>query len=143
MIDALEHITLNTGHRRSSPRAEVSAAAIDELRNLLDWALRSKAPTPIPTRPGYAISATGEGACLIATVFAGERPLVMVGVAGDVGQGAALWRMLGANGSSPAESWCAARLLPSITVGDMGEMQWLGDFERCLAWAWVDMMEER
>jgi hypothetical protein len=38
----------------------------------------------------------------------------------------------------PPEPWCAAR----IEVGSLAfpdEMLWLGDFERCLAWAWLEL----
>jgi hypothetical protein len=33
--------------------------------------------------------------------------------------------------------WCAVILTPNA-ARQIDQMDWLGDFERCLAWAWLD-----
>ena len=36
----------------------------------------------------------------------------------------------------PREPWCAVALHPTL-AGDLGATQWLADFERSVAWAWI------
>ena len=75
------------------------------------------------------------------------RPLVMIAVAGHSRCGAAVWGNLSAMAAhlglptqasrvQPPAPWCAALLLPGI-ADDPQAAEWLGDFERCLAWSWV------
>lgn len=89
------------------------------------------------------------GRCLTAAVVRDDapgRPLAIIAVADHQRCGAQVWanlRMVAeAYGMTPPTSlrqpptpWCAALLLPAII--DDSSLDWLGDFERCLAWAWV------
>lgn len=42
----------------------------------------------------------------------------------------------------PGEPWCAVRLEPGIALYPE-TAHWLGDFERCLAWAWLERLRVR
>lgn len=155
----LEHITLNTGHTRRSPRSEVGPGIVEALRPILERALTGT-PTPIPPGQGYTLTGGVRGRCASFTVWsrslliwpeddqAQRAPVVEIGVAGHSRCGAPLWRTLHAlaarldlpvktdPGRCPPEPWCAALLYPGAVLAP-DAMDWLGDFERCLAWAWL------
>jgi hypothetical protein len=144
----IHHVTLTTGHRRRSPRDEVSDTSLASLHDPLSAALGGGRPA-IPGVPAYTLSAAAEGKCLIATVWRDDAPLVTLGVAGRSRCGGPLWRMLHDHSVLPTQTrrdeappapWCAARLEPGI-VGDSEAATWLGDFERTLAWAWLSRAE--
>lgn len=146
---AVNHITLTTGHATMSSRADVSDAALATLRPWLAAAIRSGKPEPLPgDLAHYRASVMLDGGALVATVYAAERasvprvqpmPLCVVGVAQD--KQPSLWGLLnglhGQRGApEPAAPWCAVALLPTL-ASDMQAALWLGDYERCLAWAWI------
>jgi hypothetical protein len=146
MADYIHHVTLNSGHDRLSYRHEVADDIMPIMQDLLARMLAG-GRVPLPVMDGYSLSGAAEGRCLTATVWSdGEVPLVTIGVAGEPECGAELWRGLHESTDQPlttdpaAQSpvpWCAARLeAPAIL--HPGALTWLGDFERCLAWAWLE-----
>jgi hypothetical protein len=141
------HITLDTGHTRRSPRAEVDDVAIAAVQDGLDRALAGGRPL-IPGGD-CTMTATAAGKCLIATAWSGgAAPLVTVGVAAHSRCGARLWRALHeergaamprlatAGNPCPQEPWCAARLEIGL-ASEPRAAYWLADWERVLAWAWL------
>ena len=58
------------------------------------------------------------------------------------GDCAELWQMMIAQPGArpgltkPQEPWLAALVYPSA-VGYRGDLGWMGDFEACVAWAWI------
>ena len=70
----MNHVTLNTGHTRVSPRSEVSGEAIDALRGLLVPGYHTIPGT------GWGMQVTTHGDEMMATIFAGKRPLVTLAV---------------------------------------------------------------
>lgn len=152
----LNHVTLTTGDTRRSYRHEVSDEAIGLCRDLLDDALdQPQIHTVIPRTNGCTMTATAHGRALIVTVWTPpvelrdsaptRAPLVTFGVALDSKRGAKLWRLLHERYESqlathidecPAEPWVAARI--EVGAAIMPEaMDWIGDFERCVAWAFL------
>ena len=144
------HVTLQTGHSRQSWRNEIDPEALRATADLLARALQH-GPVELPVKPaGYTMRATAEGRCMLATVLHDEdAPIVTLGVATTSRCGAGLWRALVTTGDQslgniaqpPGAPWCAVRLevglqLMSDAVG------WLGDFERCVAWAWLDRVHK-
>ncbi|MER2518583.1 MAG: hypothetical protein ABTR92_19665 [Candidatus Accumulibacter phosphatis] len=141
----INHLTLSTGHTRRSPRAEVGD---DTLAWLVPWlreavALGTPQPLPVADLARYTLLAMVEDGALLATLYAGiDAPLVTIGVAQRSRQGACLWeKMIAAFDAAPglerpAEPWCAVALHAGI-LDDPGAGEWPGDFERCLAWAWI------
>lgn len=153
----LYHVTLGTGHLRRSPRAEVGDAVLRDLAPWLAGALASGAPSPLPVAAlsHFAVRATREAGALLVTLLApraphargrpyrGETiPLITLGVAQRSRQGAELWAMMVAQFDAapglakPAEPWCAVAVHPPV-AGYPESLDWLGDFERCAAWAWI------
>lgn len=144
----LHHVTLTSGHVRHSPRSEVRDDVLTLLAPLLDRALSGE-PVPVPgVTGGYTITGGAEGRCCTLTVWApGRVPVVTIGVATHSRCGAGLWRLLHDHAVGmpvattrdqvPPEPWYAARL-------EVGALQhrdaaaWCGDFERCLAWCWIE-----
>lgn len=90
------------------------------------------------------------GRCLTAAVYrdvAPNQPLALIAVADHQRCGSTTWANLRAIADQyripamtslrqPPTPWCAALLLPGIAT-DAEAAHWLGDFERCLGWAWV------
>ena len=136
--DYLWHLTTTTGHGRRSYRNEVDPAVVTLVRQQLGEAL---AGIDVVVRDGYALTAKAVGTALVATVSGPKGTLVTIGVARKSRDAARLWQMLqsksDAIGEMPRPPWCAVALHPAI-AGDPIAATWLGDYERCLAWAWVD-----
>ncbi|PTT75337.1 hypothetical protein DBR42_29145 [Pelomonas sp. HMWF004] len=152
----INHITLQTGHNRRSPRAEVSDAILKLLAPWIDSALASgqPVPLPVPALSHFAATATVEDGALLVTLFApagphtpgkpadARMPMVTLGVAQRSRHGAGLWPLLTAMPGTapgierPGEPWCAVAMHPTITAY-RGDVNWMGDFERCVAWAWI------
>ncbi|MGH8519851.1 MAG: hypothetical protein ACREU9_00095 [Gammaproteobacteria bacterium] len=148
----IRHVTLTTGHVRDSLPGEVSEEAIAVCRGLIEAFIADPVRTaPIPGPPGYSLGGRAASkSCLAATVWAGGPPSVCVatiGVALHSRCGAGLWRELHRWGETPVvtdpercppEPWVAAVLNTGIAA-HMDATEWLGDFERCLAWAFLRM----
>jgi hypothetical protein len=138
----LHHITTTTGHSRRSPRSEVADDVLQVVRELLRRALAGERPA-LPGPPGYQLEASAEGDLLLATVFRGRAvPLATIGVARSDRDALRLWGYLRERGDvapdrPPPAPWCAAVLQPALAV-HRDAAAWLGDFERCLAWGWVE-----
>ena len=140
------HLTLLTGHARYSPRDEVEQQFLDHLAPLVLQANLGR--QPVPGFPGAEIQLTSERRALIATVWRGEIPLATWGVAPDAESAGALWPILvqqqaimpGWDRSRvqrpDSTPWCAVALLGLGAHPD--DAHWLGDCERCIAWAWIE-----
>ena len=153
----IHYLTITTGHSRRSHRHEIAPQVLADLRGMLAAALPPGAQTgridlTMIEPAGYWLRLTRYGRCLLVSVMRDDAPLCTFGVATHSRCGAVLWRRLvdGAEltpdarhpdpGRAPQEPWCAARLEPGI--GHMlGAAHWLGDLERCIAWAWIDTIE--
>ncbi len=139
--DYIWHVTLQSGHSRRSMRSEIDDGVIDELAPLLE----SDGERPMPRIAGRRLRITRSGRTLLATVFAGSAPICTIGVAGRSRGAARLWQALhdGAHelathaDDQPAAPWCAARLEVGLVMYPE-DATWLGDFERCLAWTWIE-----
>lgn len=146
------HHTLNTGHTRVSPRREVRNDVVATLRPML-----APGQHDLPGMEGYSVVVTPDGAGLLATVSRGQLPCVTFGVAATDEAAEPLWRELErfylALGDQPGfraadflaphrpktTPWCAA-----VTVlGTAEELYWMADFERCLAWAWIESVNAK
>jgi hypothetical protein len=139
----LYHLTLNSGHTRKSYRAEISDDALRVCAELISQieaepGMRVEMPGPL----GYEITGLISGQCMSAQVFAvgQELPLVSIAIAARERCGAALWQQLGGEeGKQPDAPWLAAKLEIGLATLDPA-MHWLGDFERCLGWAFLESL---
>lgn len=146
----INHITLTTGHINTSSRVDVADATLAALRPWLDMAQRQTAALPLPVEAlaAYSAQVLVDGDALVATIYASQQgdarrikpaPLATIGVAQQAQP--KLWQMLtdlhGCRGAAePTAPWCAVALHPALMT-DVAAARWLGDFERCLAWAWI------
>lgn len=139
------HVTLQTGHTRQSWRHEISPELMPIITALLNTALADDGGVVLPGEPACRLIATAEGKCLVATVQAADdTPLVTFGVAAHARCGAGLWRCmteipthLSPMPERPQAPWCAANLMHGLGVYPSAA-HWLGDLERCIAWAWIE-----
>lgn len=140
----INHITLTTGHLLRSSSAAVSAAVRDVLSPLIQQALEAGKPIPLPFDglSNYTVEMHFLSGGLFATVYAGKSPLITMAVAQNPRQVVEMWEILVSNyGAHPAAKrpeglMCAVSLHPALYC-DFAALEWLGDFERCIAWAWI------
>lgn len=144
----LTHITLTSGDSRRSPRSEVDEAVIDYLaREVLPAALRGYAPLPVEN-PRCVVNAAATDDALVATVWesrgeARGAPIITIGIA--AARSPEVWALLHRQATTPVATdpskppnapWCAARLEVGAAL-HAEAMEWVADFERCLAWAFL------
>jgi hypothetical protein len=142
------HTTLQTAHSRHCGRDEISNDALAFCRELITAALiNPNKPVPMPNFDGYFFSGgniSGKG--LFGTVWKHKIPMVTIMVAVKSRSSPKLWQKIHQNATLPTKTdinipppvpWVVASLTVSAAM-DMDAMSWLGDFERCLAWAWMD-----
>jgi hypothetical protein len=153
----INHVTLSTGDVRRSPRSEVSD---DTLKLLFPWieeATTYAAFVPLPIRElsHYAIKAFVFDLDLVVTIYGplgphtpGERhkgefiPVATFAVAQSKEQGDTLWGQM--TDSFQANQDCKQPETPWLAVAQYDtaaiffDTGWLGDFERCIAWAWIE-----
>jgi hypothetical protein len=133
MTNQLCHYTIATGHTRRSPRFEVSDGIIEVLRPLL-----AAGEHDLPRFPGYRVRVTIEGTTLAATLLSKCAPLVTTFVVLDE---PGLEGVLTVTGCKPSGTISLPAALvethPTLAL-DQDAVGWLGDFERCLAWAWIE-----
>lgn len=151
----MRHITLTTGHSRESPRADVADDILPVVGDLLTRSLAGES-VPVPWTPDLCtIRASAAESALLVTVYAegGKRvPLVTMGVCAREPDSALLWRLLheSAVGTPittdparpPAVPWCGVRIEVGLLLHPQ-PAEWLGDFERCLSWWWIEHQESR
>lgn len=153
----ITHITLNTGHTSRIQPGDVSGEALARVRPWLAALLADGGllALPVSDLSSYTAHAVQQDGALVLTVNgptitdAGPLrgiapPMVTVGVA-KKSRHAHLWvRMTAAHMppaapgiKPPSTPWCAVTIWPSaVLAADAGA--WLGDFERCIAWAWCE-----
>ncbi|HYP58757.1 MAG TPA: hypothetical protein VEQ35_10825 [Beijerinckia sp.] len=138
------HITLQTGQSRRSYRQEVEDSTIEVLRPLI----RADGEYDIPMIAGRKLWVTRSGRLLLATVAA-ETAICTIGVADQTVGAQKLWQMLHedvklatSQDRVPPSPWCAIRL--EVGLADHpDDAKWLPDFERCLAWTWIESLRPR
>ena len=151
----MQHITLNTGHSRDSHRAEVRDDIIETLGPLLVQACSGDIVegVPVPGTRGYSFTARCAGDCMTASVYADGPPaqlLCSFAVAGSE-CGRTVWPVMHQldfdvalatdPNSVPDPPWCAV-LLTRACIVHAQALSWLGDFERCLAWTYLEVQHE-
>lgn len=157
----IQHLTLSTGHVARIQRGDVAGETLGRVAPWLAALVESGQSTPLPVSDlahFSAVAFVADGALVITICgvapttgrMAGVAPpLVTMGVAKRSRHGAALWPLLHAAPmpqvkpalQQPAEPWCAVAIWPTITR-HLDAMAWLGDLERCIAWAWCTRPED-
>jgi hypothetical protein len=156
-VTYIAHLTLATGHATRIQRGDVTGETLARVGPWLAVLVESGRPAPLPVSElaeYSALAAMIDGA-LIVTIsgpapvdgpMAGKAPpLVSIGVAERSRHGGALWPLLTGPVMPPAkpglqrprEPWCAVVLWPTLALYPSAS-HWLGDLERCIAWAWAE-----
>ena len=157
-MNFIEHITFNTGHTSRVKPGDVTGETLARLSPWLRAMIETGQAMPLPVSDFAKYTARAslsDGALLVSVsgptvtsgVMAGKAPpLVSIGVAKRTRHTTLLWDLLkgatptppASNLKCPAAPWCGVVIHPSIAMHP-DALQWLGDFERCIAWAWCSM----
>jgi hypothetical protein len=127
-MDALIHITLNSGDARISPRSEVRNDIVAMLKPVVAAGSGKIA----------GLHVTREAADVFTLGWQPEAPAVRCYLAKE--PNAALWKETGGEGSEPTGPWLAVRLLPGALQCTTDQIMMLGDAERCVAWAIIETL---
>jgi hypothetical protein len=151
----IQHLTLASGHTSRIERGDVTGETIGRIAPWLGALVESGAAAPLPLSglADYSASASVNRGALLVTISAKAdvsgpmagmaQPLVTIGVARRSADGDSLWPLLcGAHTQQgnlaavrPPEPWCGVVIWPTLFLHP-GALEWLGDLERCIAWAW-------
>lgn len=140
----IHHITLNTGHVSRIRAGDVSGEALARVGPWLAALVQSGQPAPLPVSglANYTAHATAQNGALVVTISApAGLPLVTIGVAVRSRHAIDLWDGLAQlakahKSARPSAPWAAVVLWPALSAHN-DAAAWLGDLERCVAWAWV------
>ena len=140
------HYTLNTGHAVASPRSGVGPEAIAALQPLTEHG------GAIPGCAPFQVTVDSGPGAAVFTIWRGAEPVATCGLAWTAEGEAESWPAIeklyldlsdrdpqllapAKEASKPASlPWLAVVLLPSLLNQSRGDVGWLGDFERCMAW---------
>ncbi|AVQ00330.1 hypothetical protein C7S18_23825 (plasmid) [Ahniella affigens] len=157
MLTRLNHITLTTGHARWSPRSEVSESFLRELVPMIrECEKHGVVDLPTPSGLMQLSRLEGPGPADQTACWAIRPPggpaLVTIALAISRDAGVDMWAMLhmieepgnprSTRAGEPAEApWLA--VIPHVALALYPDASaWLGDAERCIAWAWIQMQSE-
>lgn len=148
----IRHLTIDTGDQRDSYPTEAPPEVRQMLRPLIDRAVAGER-VPVPGAldpPGCTITGLrgrrGRGLSLaiwgppVPGTDGMPVPLVSLGIAPVSLASAEVWQAITGrerDDMTPSAPYCAVRLHPTAVL-HLPAMAWLGDLQRCLAWAWVD-----
>jgi hypothetical protein len=143
----LEHVTLDTGHTRPSPRSEAADEVVRGLAAGLDRAIAAKAREPVPGFALFSYSVTVRGGAAIFTLWREAAPIVTFGVAANAKDSAKLSRLLHQGGAGkhasnperpPAAPLIGARMEAGAASTPHDDLLWIAKFERSLSWAFIE-----
>ena len=140
----INHHTIDSGHNLRSPNTEVGRDTIAMLTPWLSRCIQSGViePLPVSDLASYGAKASIIGGGLVMTVYADmTAPLVTFGVAMRSRQPEEVWAAIaeGAPGNPPPTPWVSVKLHKAAVAPMSPGLAWLGDFERCIAWTWVNL----
>lgn len=96
----------------------------------------------------YSINGRGNTQCVVASIYADGPPselIATIGICAYPESGSDIWRAMHMPGvfpvmtdpnQCPNEPWVAV-ILHAGFFSRFIDLDWLGDFERCLGWAWL------
>jgi hypothetical protein len=150
----IKHITLQSGHSRDSYAGEVRPDIIALCQVMIGECLatdgvRVNFPADLKLDGYTLMCGRFGGGELTGSVWFGKTepvPLVNFAIASKSRSGKHLWNALHEQATlppatdpqpCPPEPWIAVSIEPDIEYY-ADALEWLGDFERCLAWAWIE-----
>lgn len=152
----IEHVTLTTGHRRISSSDEVGANVVQELLPVFP----PDGTNRVMPMPGFSdthiLDITTSGSSLLATIYQrvgnSPAPVLTLGVGLNPEVDGTCWQLLHVGSplpcatrgpDAPSRPWVAARLEIGTIFSSLEFIMAAGDFERCLAWAFVEHLSRK
>ena len=154
MKQTLEHLTITTGHLRTGPRSEVADTIIAFVRTQLLPCTEFAIPS---VGDGWKLELRRKSMASMFSIYYFDTPIVTCGLAMDASASDLVWRQLmslhsrssGCLETIPNDwtlepskprsvPWLGVVLLPTVAIVPPEDLDWLGDFERCLAWAIIE-----
>lgn len=139
----LTHATASTGHSRRSYRSEVADDVVAAVKSWLPDLMAGRPRGVLDDR--YAVRQEwGNGKSVgfvVSRLDAQMRPvdIVKIAVCRHSKRAAPSWQFVGGKGAPPRVPFVAADLLTdNIEADDLMVLPVIADFERCLAWAWME-----
>jgi hypothetical protein len=140
----LNHYTLTSGHNRLTDRGEVADEVVEVLRPIV-----AGGSGDLPGGLGLRLILTaGESAGgWLYTIYRGDMPLVTCGLAMTPTAASELWPHLLEVGKvvgflllpkPPPVPWLSVATLPGLAFVGKEVRDFVGDLERCIAWALLD-----
>lgn len=144
----LTHATASTGHSRRSYRSEVDDDVVETVKGWLP-VLMSGQPHGI-LGDSYAVRQEwGNGKSVgfvVSRLDAQMQPtdIVRIAVCRHSKRAAPSWRCVDGKGIPPRVPFVAAEVITEHLIGDdLIALPIIADFERCIAWAWLEYMDTR
>ena len=139
----LTHATASTGHSRRSYRSKVADDVVETIKSWLPDLMAGRPHGVLGDR--YAVRQEwGNGKSIGFTVSrldAQMRPvdILKIAVCRHSKRAASAWRFVEGKGAPPRVPFVASDLLSdNIEASDLMALPVIADFERCLAWAWLE-----
>lgn len=142
----LTHATAGTGHRRRSYRSEVADDVVAAVKSWLPDLMAGRPRGVLGDR--YAVRqewGNGKaGGFVVSRLDDRMRPvdIVRIAVCRHSKRAAPSWQFVSGKGAPPRVPFVAADLLTdNIEAADLMVLPAIADFERCLAWAWLEYID--
>jgi len=149
-VGPLHHYTLNTGRTVEQSRSSVHDEVIQVLLPMIQ---AGGGPLPSPFS-AYHVTLAGRTGAFAFTLWRGRDPVVLCGLVSDPSGEQQVWDAieeaylnlsdkhpaLFAPAKAPVKPQCLPWLtcLMMLATTPKIDLEWLGDFERCLAWALLE-----
>ena len=144
----LTHATASTGHSRRSYRSEVGDDVVETVKGWLP-VLMSGQPHGI-LGDSYAVRQEwGNGKSVgfvVSRLDAQMQPtdIVRIAVCRHSKRAVPSWQFVAGKGATPRVPFVAAGIITEHLIGDdLIALPIIADFERCIAWAWLEYMDTR
>lgn len=142
----LTHATASTGHSRRSYRSEVADDVVEAVKSWLSDLMAGRPRGVLGDR--YAVRqewSNGKSiGFVVSRLDAQMRPvdIVKIAVCRHSKRAAPSWQFVGGKGAPPRVPFVASDLLTdNIEAADLMALPVIADFERCLAWAWLEYID--
>nr|DAR31443.1 MAG TPA: hypothetical protein [Caudoviricetes sp.] len=143
----LTHATAGTGHSRRSYRSEVDDDVVEVVKSWLPDLMAGRPRGVLGDR--YAVRQEWSNSKSIGFIVGRlddlMRPvdIVRIAVCRHSKRAAPSWQFVGGKGAPPRVPFVAADLLTdNIEADDLMVLPVIADFERCLAWAWLEYTDD-
>lgn len=139
------HVTINTGDIRKSPRSEVDQDIIDLMKKWIKNLEKGELQAVYEDKYAVRINQSS-GKMIEFYIFRiddnfEQTDLIQMVVCKHSSKKEIAWSLFGENNSIPVPKvpFCGVKLIQeNIKINDFPHLSLLADFERCLAWGWLE-----